>query len=169
MNKEKSFKRTELVPELADAASAKESQGGCADYLWSYSAIEAFDEFEDRMSGIDEEATRERVCALLKERGLTDRVLSEKIGISRQAVNKWRHKKNFVDIENLYILSGILRMKIDDLLVPRKRSQERAVLIETNGNIGDLSNLRLKRLKRYYVLIMEMMGRKMPRDASQAS
>ena len=169
MNKEKSFKRTELVPGLADAASAKESQGGCADYLWSYSAIETFDEFEDRMSGIDEEATRERVCALLKERGLTDRVLSEKIGISRQAVNKWRHKKNFVDIENLYILSGILRMKIDDLLVPRKRSQERAVLIETNGNIGDLSNLRLKRLKRYYVLIMEMMGRKMPRDASQAS
>jgi transcriptional regulator with XRE-family HTH domain len=121
------------------------------------------------MSGIDEEATRERVCALLKERGLTDRVLSEKIGISRQAVNKWRHKMNFVDIENLYILSGILRMKIDDLLVPRKRSQERAVLIETNGNIGDLSNLRLKRLKRYYVLIMEMMARKMPRDASQAS
>lgn len=170
MNRENSFDKANMVPEIAGVASVQESQGkGLSDYVCGYSSYEAFGEFEDRLDGIDEGATREKVCTLLNERGLTDRVLSERIGISRQAVNKWRHKKNFVDIENLYILSGILRMKVDDLLVPRRRSQERAVLIETNGNIEDSDNQRIKRLEQYYTLIMDVMRKEKPMDVPPAS
>ncbi len=80
-----------------------------------------YDDFEERLSGLDVEATQEKVCRLLKESGLKDREISEQLGVTPQAVNKWRHKGCFLDIENLYVLSGMLKVKVDDFLVPQKK------------------------------------------------
>ena len=87
-------------------------------------------DYDDRLYGLDIEATEERVSSLIKESGLKDREIGEKIGVSTQAVNKWRHKLNYLDIENLYALSGVLRVKVDDFLVPRKRNENMALLVE---------------------------------------
>ena len=41
------------------------------------------------------------------------------MNISVQAINKWRHGHSIPDIDNLYFLSRILNVKVDDLLVSR--------------------------------------------------
>lgn len=58
------------------------------------------------------------MCELIKIRGLKDKIIADKLGITPQAVNKWRHKGTFFVIENLYVLSGLLDVSVDDLLVP---------------------------------------------------
>lgn len=72
----------------------------------------------DRVKGLDLEATKKRVCELIKARGLKDRTIAEHLGITPQAVNKWRRKGTFFVIENLYALSGLLSVSVDELLVP---------------------------------------------------
>ncbi|WP_034469250.1 MULTISPECIES: helix-turn-helix domain-containing protein [Butyrivibrio] len=72
----------------------------------------------DRAKGLDLDATKKRVCELIKAKGLKDKVIAEKLGITPQAVNKWRHKGTFFVLENLYVLSGLLGVSVDELLVP---------------------------------------------------
>ncbi|WP_051199360.1 helix-turn-helix domain-containing protein [Butyrivibrio fibrisolvens] len=72
----------------------------------------------DRVKGLDLEATKKRVCDLIKAKGLKDKTIADKLGITPQAVNKWRHKGSFFVIENLYVLSGLLGVSVDKLLVP---------------------------------------------------
>ena len=72
----------------------------------------------DRVKGLDLEATKNRVCNLIKAKGLKDKTIADKLGITPQAVNKWRHKGSFFVIENLYVLSGLLGVSVDKLLVP---------------------------------------------------
>ena len=72
----------------------------------------------DREKGLDLEATKKRVCELIKEKGLKDKTIADKLRITPQAVNKWRHKGTFFVLENLYVLSGLLGVSVDELLVP---------------------------------------------------
>jgi len=72
----------------------------------------------DREKGLDLEATKKRICELIKAKGLKDKIIADRLGITPQAVNKWRHKGTFFVLENLYVLSGILGVSVDDLLVP---------------------------------------------------
>lgn len=72
--------------------------------------------------GIDVKATGERIDELMKKHQLTDKALAGLLGISIQSVNKWRHGKNLPDTENLYILSRILDITIEDILVPFVKS-----------------------------------------------
>ena len=68
--------------------------------------------------GIDIAATARTIEELLNSRSMSDKELSELMNVSVQAVNKWRHGKSFPDIENLYILSQILNVTIDELIIP---------------------------------------------------
>ena len=72
----------------------------------------------DREKGLDLEVTKKRICELIKAKGLKDKIIADRLGITPQAVNKWRHKGTFFVLENLYVLSGILEVSVDDLLVP---------------------------------------------------
>ncbi len=85
-----------------------------------HNALDYFASWEepDRSAGIDMEATKKRICELIKKKGLKDKTIAEKMGITPQAVNKWRHKGTFLVIENLYILSGLLGVSMDELIVP---------------------------------------------------
>ena len=83
--------------------------------LWDYTA---YWEEPDRVKGLDLEATKTRVCDLIKAKGLKDKTIADKLGITPQAVNKWRHKGSFFVIENLYVLSGLLGVSVDNILVP---------------------------------------------------
>ena len=72
----------------------------------------------DREKGLDLEATKKRICELIKAKGLKDKIIADRLGITPQAVNKWRHKGTFFVLENLYVLSGLLGVSVDELLVP---------------------------------------------------
>lgn len=68
--------------------------------------------------GIDVKETENRIGQMIKDSGLSDKDLGEKLGLSVQSVNKWRHGRGIPDIENLYLLSKILEVRIDDFIVP---------------------------------------------------
>lgn len=72
---------------------------------------------ENGCCGLNNVATEKRIGNLIDKSGLNDKELSEKMNVSVQAINKWRHSKGFPDIENLCILSRLLGCKVDDLLV----------------------------------------------------
>ena len=95
----------------------------CADYTISWKD-------PDRSAGMDVEATKRNICEIIDSKGLKDKVIAEKLGITPQAVNKWRHKGTFLVIDNLYILSGMLGISIDELIVPNKWN-EGAVFVES--------------------------------------
>ena len=78
----------------------------------------------DRSSGMDLEATKKKICEMIKAKGLKDRAVAEKLGVTPQAVNKWKHKGTFIVIDNLYILSGMLGVSVDELIVPRKWKEQ---------------------------------------------
>lgn len=70
------------------------------------------------ISGIDMDATRKKICQMIDESNFTDKELGKMMGLSVQAINKWRHGHNLPDIENLFLLSRILGVRVDDFLVP---------------------------------------------------
>jgi len=68
--------------------------------------------------GINMDATVKKISKLIDESGLSDKELGGIMGLSVQSINKWRHGHNLPDIENLFFLSRILGIKVDDFLVP---------------------------------------------------
>jgi len=70
------------------------------------------------ISGIDMDATSKKISQMIDESGLTDKELGEIMGLSVQSINKWRHGHNLPDIENLFFLSRIFGIKVDDFLIP---------------------------------------------------
>lgn len=68
--------------------------------------------------GLDMAATGLKIARLINESGMSDKELGEKMHLTVQSIHKWRHGKNLPDIENMYNLSRILGVKVDDFLVP---------------------------------------------------
>ena len=69
--------------------------------------------------GIDMEATGKRIAGFIDNSGFSDKELGRIMGLSVQSINKWRHGRCLPDIENIFVLSRILGVKIDDFFVPR--------------------------------------------------
>ena len=102
------------------------------------------------LAGIDMMATGKRITKILNESGLSDRELSEIMGLSVQSINKWRHGHNLPDIENLFILSRIVGMKVDDFLVPQ-------IQIYCDVGVESDSTSLVRRLMIYYKYITNML------------
>ncbi len=66
---------------------------------------------------IDVEATGAKLDRMLVARGLRDRELGEMLHLSVQSINKWRHGRSLPDIANLYNLSRIMGVHLEDILV----------------------------------------------------
>ncbi|WP_238881887.1 DUF5680 domain-containing protein [Clostridium sp. YIM B02551] len=64
---------------------------------------------------------------LRKEKGFSQELLSEYIGVSRQAVAKWELGQSYPDIENLISISDIFKVSIDKLV---KSSEDTCSLSE---------------------------------------
>ena len=65
----------------------------------------------------DMNATTQMVSRLIAESELSDREIAEMMGLTIQTINKWRHGNGLPDVENLFILSRILGVKMDDFFV----------------------------------------------------
>lgn len=76
-------------------------------------------EFSNKRGTIaaDMAATTDRVSKLIFESGMSDREIGEQMGLTSQTINKWRHGNGFPDTENLFMLSRILGIRMDDFFV----------------------------------------------------
>jgi len=68
---------------------------------------------------IDPVATGENIVRLRKDRGLTVRDLQDYFGFEEpQAIYKWQRGKSLPTVDNLYALSALLDVSMDEILVP---------------------------------------------------
>jgi flagellar biosynthesis component FlhA len=58
----------------------------------------------------------ERLVKARKEKGYTQEDLSNRLGVTPQAVSKWERGAGYPDIELLYYISEVLECSVDDLL-----------------------------------------------------
>ena len=67
---------------------------------------------------IDPVATGENILRLRKERGLSVRDLQNFFGFEEpQAIYKWQYGKTLPSVDNLYALSSLLDVPMNDILV----------------------------------------------------
>ena len=70
---------------------------------------------------IDPVATGENIMRLRKERGLTVRDLQAYFGFEEpRAIYKWQHGTSLPTVDNLYALSALLDVPMDEILVSTK-------------------------------------------------
>lgn len=62
--------------------------------------------------------TADRLQELRKKYGYSQETLSEKLGVSRQAISKWERGESSPDTDNLIMLSKIYGITLDDILNP---------------------------------------------------
>lgn len=64
-------------------------------------------------------ATTQRISSLISDSGKSDKELGDQMGLTAQTINKWRHGNGIPDTENLFMLSRILGIQMDDFFVIR--------------------------------------------------
>ena len=84
----------------------------------------------------------EKLQILRKNKGLTQEVLADRLGVSRQAVAKWESGQIYPDISNLIQLSELMSVSVDYLV----KDQECSVSIKPQANT-DLDELIAFRLE----------------------
>lgn len=66
----------------------------------------------------------EKIFKLRKEKGLSQEVLAEQIGTTRQAVSKWENNQGYPETEKLLQLSNIFGVSTDFLLKDEKSTKD---------------------------------------------
>ena len=67
---------------------------------------------------IDIEATGKNIVRLMKEAGITVRMLQRFFDFENpNAIYKWRHGRSLLTVDNLVVLAFILRVKMDDIII----------------------------------------------------
>lgn len=85
----------------------------------------------------------EKILKLRKEKGLSQEVLAEKVGTTRQAISKWENNQGFPETEKLLQISNIFEVSIDFLLKDEKtvnEADERGYYVSREMATGYLSN-----------------------------
>lgn len=79
----------------------------------------------------------EKIRQLRRDQGMSQQVLSDKLGITSQAVSKWENGSSFPDISMLPSLASIFGVQIDDLFEYSRDKQLEKIsnMIELKSNI----------------------------------
>ena len=64
----------------------------------------------------------EKLKSIRKQVGMSQELLAEKIGVSRQAVTKWETGAGIPDIENMISISNLFNISIDELICNERTS-----------------------------------------------
>ncbi len=67
----------------------------------------------------------EKLKSIRKQAGMSQELLAEKLGVSRQAVTKWETDAGIPDMENMMAISTLFGISIDDLLSNEKGMKKR--------------------------------------------
>lgn len=78
-----------------------------------------------KLYGIDVEATGRQIGFFMLANDYDIRELSKLMNVSYQAVHRWVRGKVLPEIQNLYILSQIFGVKIDDFIVSVREKNDR--------------------------------------------
>ena len=70
---------------------------------------------------IDMKATGQRLRELRKQKGLTIKTVCEALRVSPQALGKWESGKALPTLDNLYALSFLYNVRMNDMLIENKR------------------------------------------------
>lgn len=82
---------------------------------------------------IDVEATGQNIEYLRKKRGLSVQELQEFFGFdSPTAIYQWQRGETLPSVDNLYGLSAILRVTMNEILVPKRNNTFTKVVIPWN-------------------------------------
>lgn len=98
-----------------------------------------------------------RLVALRKENSLSQEMLAEKLGISRQAVSKWERAEASPDTDNLIALAKLYHVSLDELLKIHEEEMddevsdlsENEVEIKAETGIESASDMQKKEEKEY--------------------
>lgn len=80
----------------------------------------------------------QKIAEFRKERGITQEELSEKLGISPQAVSKWENDNSYPDILLLPKLANIFDVTVDELLSDSPKRNTVMLLEESGKQLDDL-------------------------------
>ena len=58
----------------------------------------------------------EKIYKLRKEKGMSQELLAERLGTSRQAISKWENNQGYPEVEKLMMLSNIFEVSTDYLI-----------------------------------------------------
>ena len=67
----------------------------------------------------------EKLKSSRKAAGMTQELLAEKLGVSRQAITKWETDRGIPDIENLIVISNLFGITVDEFLSQEKETAVR--------------------------------------------
>ena len=67
-----------------------------------------------------------RFVELRKSKGMTQEIVAEKLGLSRQAVSRWERAESTPDMDNLVQLSKLYNISLDELLQTDTTSKDTA-------------------------------------------
>ena len=70
-----------------------------------------------RYFGIDYKKTGRKLDELMKAKCVDVKTLSNTIGVSNQSVYKWIHGQTLPTLDNMYQISKLLNVAIDDIVV----------------------------------------------------
>lgn len=94
------------------------------------------------MKGMNNEKTGKMIQQLRKEKGMTQLILADNLGITDRAVSKWERGKSFPDVSMLQPLSEVLGVSVRELL-EGERNQPVDFEEELQGQIARLLDERM--------------------------
>ena len=92
-----------------------------------------------KYSGIDIKATGRKMKSIMETNGYSAKGLANSLGVSNQAVYKWLNGQALPSLENLYQISKLFNVKMDDMIVDNEHQEY--VLPEIYIREDDLSEL----------------------------
>ena len=73
----------------------------------------------------------EKLKSIRKQVGMSQELLAEKIGVSRQAVTKWETGAGIPDIENMISISNLFNISIDELICNERTTLNTSEYLES--------------------------------------
>lgn len=100
---------------------------------------------------LDTDATITKIGKLIRESGMTDKELADIMNLTPQSINKWRRGKGLPDIANLYTLGSILKVSMDEILVPKEAMKYLSFSDTVPSDEERMESLK-RRIMEYYTL-----------------
>lgn len=69
----------------------------------------------------------ERIFALMRERGISQKELSDQTGISQSTISDWKRKKTNPSADKLKVICDVLRVTLYELLADSEEAESRQV------------------------------------------
>lgn len=90
---------------------------------------------------MDTKKTGSFICALRKEKGLTQAALAEILNISNRTVSKWENGDGFPDITILPAIASALGVTVDELLAGERKGEVAEIKVTEIENKDNVDNV----------------------------